>query len=982
MCSQRWPLSQEANKAKGTCSVCFEMRQLHLRDNTVHLHGPRATPCLGSNRPPLAPQFASQGAVTTSRTSASEGIVLSATSSSVASTAIGSATLVPQSQCLPSAAHPLIKCPIIKHVPKSARPSCCSALAEILSNIVRNKTELSAWVKLFHFCPSVLSIPPKSGSNSSVSSIIKARLTSAAGTASAVNAVVNPISRKRKNESALAAAVSSKVEDGNIKAALRLLCSEDAPADFSNEVFKALLSKHPPPASDSVPSTDPRLSEFSALQVPESTVLKALKSFPAGSSGGPDGLRPQHLVDLVSCKTGGPALLTSLTGFVNLILDGGCPDSVRPILFGARLIAIEKKSGGIRPIAVGYTVRRLVAKCANTFAQEQLADYFSPVQLGVAVSGGCEAAVHATRRFVTHMKPGEAVVKLDFTNAFNSIRRDAMLRAVSNSLPQIYKFCCSSYSSPSTLQFGDRSVVSAEGVQQGDPLGPLLFCLTIHPLLTSLSSNLRIGYLDDVTLGGDIDTVSQDVTSVQSRGAAIGLCLNTSKCEFISESECPQGLSVSNFKHTSPGDATLLGAPLLEGSALDNTLLESHSELYRCQNRLPFISAHDALLLLKSSLSTPRLTHLLRASPCSGHSALYAIDDVLRSCVSRITNTELSDGQWAQASLPVKAGGLGVRLAKHLAPSAFLSAAYATRELQSRILQDSSLDFSQPEEAALKAWSDLANAASPSGTAITKQREWDKIVVQAEFNRLLQSQSDDTSKARLLAVSAPHSGDWLHAIPISNCGLRLDDEAIRVAVGLRLGTRLCATHTCVCNELVEPNGLHSFSCKKDSARILRHNALNDIVHRSLLKASVPSMKEPPGLMRSDGKRPDGTTLIPWVVGKCLAWDVTVTNTLASSYVSLSANSACSAAERAALNKTAKYTALATTHEFVPIAIETLGPMNASGLTLLSSIGKLISLVSGDPRETSFLFQRISICLQRYNSLSLRSSFGDLSTENL
>jgi hypothetical protein len=212
--------------------------------------------------------------------------------------------------------------------------------------------------------------------------------------------------------------------------------------------------------------------------------------------------------------------------------------------------------------------------------------------------------------------------------------------------------------------------------------------------------------------------------------------------------------------------------------------------------------------------------------------------------------------------------------------------------------------------------------------------------------------------------------------------LSLDDESIRVAVGLRLGTRLCAAHACVCNELVEPNGLHSLSCKKDTARILRHNALNDIVHRSLLRASVPAMKEPPGLVRTDGKRPDGVTLISWVAGKCLAWNVTVTNTLTSSFVSLSANSACSAAERAALNKTAKYTALAATHEFVPIAIETLGPINASGLDLLSCIGKRIGQISGDPRESSFLFQRISISLQRYNSLSLRSSFGDLSADDL
>ena len=220
----------------------------------------------------------------------------------------------------------------------------------------------------------------------------------------------------------------------------------------------------------------------------------------------------------------------------------------------------------------------------------------------------------------------------------------------------------------------------------------------------------------------------------------------------------------------------------------------------------------------------------------------------------------------------MRAGGLGVRLASHIAPSAFLSAAHATRNLQCLILRGSALSFSQFEDAALRVWSGLANAAPPSGAEVVRQQAWDKIVVQAEFNRLLHGGSDDTSKARLLAVSAPHSGDWLHAIPIANCGLRLDDDAIRVAVGLRLGTSICAPHPCVCSDQVDASGRHSLSCKKNSSRILRHNALNDIIHRSFLRASVPAVKEPPGLMRSDGKRPDGATQIPWVSGKCLGCD--------------------------------------------------------------------------------------------------------------
>jgi len=95
-------------------------------------------------------------------------------------------------------------------------------------------------------------------------------------------------------------------------------------------------------------------------------------------------------------------------------------------------------------------------------------------------------------------------------------------------------------------------------------------------------------------------------------------------------------------------------------------------------------------------------------------------------------------------------------------------------------------------------------------------------------------------------------------------------------------------------------------------------------------ASVPVTKEPVGLARQDGKRPDGLTLIPWQRGKPLTWDVTAAHTLADSYVNVTACSGGAAAEQAAGRKTAKYDLLVQTgHLFQPIAEEMLGPSNKS-----------------------------------------------------
>ena len=167
--------------------------------------------------------------------------------------------------------------------------------------------------------------------------------------------------------------------------------------------------------------------------------------------------------------------MPSITAFTNLLLEGKCHDEVAPIIFWGSLIALTKKSGGISPIAIGYAWRRLAAEYANTYAVAELADYFSPIQLGVGVPGGCEAAVHATRRFAEHMPDDQVIVKLHFTNAFNSLHRDAMLESVSARVSAIYKFCHLAYNQPSILKFFENRIMPEEGPQQGDPLGGLLF---------------------------------------------------------------------------------------------------------------------------------------------------------------------------------------------------------------------------------------------------------------------------------------------------------------------------------------------------------------------------------------------------------------------------------------------------------------------------------------------------------------------------
>ena len=74
------------------------------------------------------------------------------------------------------------------------------------------------------------------------------------------------------------------------------------------------------------------------------------------------------------------------------------------------------------------------------------------------------------------------------------------------------------------------------------------------------------------------------------------------------------------------------------------------------------------------------------------------------------------------------------------------------------------------------------------------------------------------------------------------------------------------------------------------------------------------------------------------------------------------------------NNNNKYSMLAGTHIFQPLAFESHGPQNASATSFIKVFGHRISQRSGDARETQFLFQWLSVISQRFNAVLLGESF--------
>ena len=879
---------------------------------------------------------------------------------------------------------------VLDHIPKGSRMKAAQALSSIINKACVSDSQQD-WRKLFRFSAVCFKKSKRGGKRQpSLATLVNRQIDAfLADPFSPLELPPQNNNAKKKNgDDIRAKLVAKKLANCDIKGAVRILSSDDKILPFNDDTLTKLRSKHPCPHPDAcLPHPTDRNIE-TALQLSESQVLKAIQSFPGGSAGGCDLLLPQHLKDLTTKKSGesGIRLLSSITVLCNKMLRGDIPINILPFLYGASMIAFSKPNGGIRPIAIGNTLRRLTAKAAGNVIKEATESKLFPHQLGVAVSGGAEAIVHSARSFCSsNMNSVDPVLflKIDFENAFNSIRRDKLLRAIQAEMPDFYPFLFQCYSKPSFLFFNGSPILSSEGVQQGDPLGPLSFSLAIQGLITSMVSELNVWYLDDGTLAGKPDAVRSDFEAIIASQESLGLKVNVGKCEFSvlgSNQEANETLA-SSFKESypeakfvAPDQLSLLGTPLFQDALDDELRLRLDSFKITC-TRLRSLDHHDALFLLKNVFYIPKLLYILRTSQGYKSPVLKEFDIQMKVALENITNCHLEAQTFRQATLPVKYGGLGVRLAEDISLPAFIASCSKTADTLNILLsEEHTTAFTSSLNEAVLTWKAIdEHLVEPSSISRGFQKSWDKPVAEVYSKFLIENAQDQFTRARLLAVTAPKAGVWLNAIPVPSLGLKLDNESLRISVALRLGAKLNLAYTCVCGIAVEDSAAHGLDCRRAIGKHARHAAINDIVHRALSSAGVPSHLEPVGMCRDDGKRPDGATLIPWKQGKCLVWDVTCVNTIARSHVPSAASQAGLPATNAENKKKNKYSCLGSDRIFVPIALETLGPWGPEADSLIAEVGRRLHTSTGDPRSVSFLRQKISIAVQQGNAMCITGS---------
>ncbi|KAL0219404.1 hypothetical protein P9112_005057 [Eukaryota sp. TZLM1-RC] len=348
-------------------------------------------------------------------------------------------------------------------------------------------------------------------------------------------------------------------------------------------------------------------------------VLKAIQKLPKGKAAGPSGISFDLLK--IACSSA-PEIPDDLAHYFQqlIVLKINPPFE----LLAARLIALVKPGNGItpdgiRPIAVGESLSRLLASIVFDRVKDKASTFLNPHQFGIKTIDGASVAAIASDTFF-NAEGNNFIFNLDFKNAFNSVKREAIFEVIKSDFPELSSFFFHFYGKESDLIFNSFGLKSFSGVKQGDPLGPLLFCLAIHKTLNIIKQKYPsikiVAYMDDISLIGSFDLLELVAQEIADSYENIGLHLNASKCLLIGSSA--QDLVINDsivlFTNYSSDAFKLIGCWLGNVPRIQNEL---QVILEKMKIELDSISSLDIEKRIKFFMLkicyTGRIIHILRS---------------------------------------------------------------------------------------------------------------------------------------------------------------------------------------------------------------------------------------------------------------------------------------------------------------------------------------------------------------------------------
>ena len=192
------------------------------------------------------------------------------------------------------------------------------------------------------------------------------------------------------------------------------------------------------------------------------------------------------------------------------------------------LIALNKKPG-VRPIGIGDTARRIIAKAILMTIKCDVQEVAGSLQLCAGQIAGTEPAVHALRSSFDS-ENCEALPLVDASNAFNSLNRQTALRNIRKQCPPLATVLINSYGAETDLFVDGEAIKYSEGTTQGDPLAMPMYALATIPLIKLLNQGAnQVWYADDAAAMGKIQQVRTWWDQIVKLGPGFGYHANAAK---------------------------------------------------------------------------------------------------------------------------------------------------------------------------------------------------------------------------------------------------------------------------------------------------------------------------------------------------------------------------------------------------------------------------------------------------------------------
>ena len=777
---------------------------------------------------------------------------------------------------------------LLKYVPRGVRPAWGQALAQAAAKVVwLNSTQ--AWTEWFMLPKCVLMAPPRRGRSHKNESTVFIRQRCERWLAGERRELwADGPGADQKGQKPKAPSPNSQAclerrhqrclelaADGQYSKATSALVSPGL-VKRNEHTEKVMRDKHPlaqnPPCL--VDLVAPARSQVPDFDRP--LIKKMVKSFARGTAPGPSGLRAQHLKDAIR-STHGDEATEQLAAICNLLAKGEAPALLAHHLAGASLMGMEKPGGGIRPIAVGEVLRRLVAKCfCNTFEKE-VSSYLWPRQIGVAAPLGAEVGSQTVRQWCERNQAtaGKILFVADFENAFNTIDREQFLRQVRHRLPGLSRWAEWCYGGPSKLFFDGTVINSEVGVQQGDPLGPLFFSYALQPLLLELGEisglDISFSFLDDLVLAGTQLAVARGISLLEGSARRLGLKLNMSKCELVSPS--PQGLGINwdlfdiLIPRNLDGCLKLLGTPIGSDEYCQKLTQQRADGVQECLDALGELpDPQVALALLRSCASFGKMVFAARSTPYDVHQEqLLGFDKAVRRCFEHFTGLHPDDSQWLQASLSTRLGGLGLRSLSRHSPAAYLSSRSSCFQFCKELDPQHVWEANEVSSAVSKAVQEVNQLAIqddavpalslfpvPVSSAL-QQRTLSGLIDAGTLKQLTDPNlAPLSSRAHMSLFGLEGAGTWLHTIPSDALGTKVEPSLFIIMLQRRLRMPIFGEpFFCpVCDGVMDVLADHALTCTCGGDRTRRHNQLRDTCVRLTWAAGWRPEPEKEGLLQA------------------------------------------------------------------------------------------------------------------------------------